>query len=125
MAIRNANKEDREYRKKLAEAKAKLAAAKAAKVTPPQGTVKVVKPSTQLSRDQKNVFADEKVAALKSGAIAKAGAKAVTASNILAKSEGTSSAGTVKINSKRVRTPRIAGGLMGGGGAGNWRNLFK
>ena len=39
----------------------------------------------------------------------------------------------VKVNSATTKrqgttpapTPRRAGGLMGGGGAGNWRNMFK
>lgn len=124
MAIRNANKEDKEYAKKLAAAKAKLAAAKAAKATP-QGSVKVVPSTSNTTRADNNHLATLNASRAKSGRTAREGAQSVNESNAAAKASGTSSAGTVKINSKRVRTPRITGGLMGGAGGGNWRNLFK
>ena len=127
MAIRNANKEDKEYAKKLAAAKAANAAPKA---TPPQGTVKVVPSTSAENRAQKNYFENLKVAQAKRGDSAFIGAKVGNAMNKVDKAIG-SKTPTVKINSATTKrqgttpTPRRAGGLMGGAGGGNWRNLFK
>lgn len=134
MAIRNANKESKEYAKKLAAVKAKLATARAAnaapKATPPQGTVKVVKPTFELANALKNDKEEQRVSRLKVGAFASEGAKVGNAMNKVDKAIG-SKTPTVKINSanptRQGTTPAIrrAGGLMGGAGGGNWRNLFR
>jgi len=90
-----------------------------------KGSVKVVRPETDYSRKGRNDFETLKTHNAASGSTAKFRARLINETNAAAKASGTSSAGTVKINSARVRTPRIAGGLMGGTGAGNWRNMFK
>ena len=131
MAIRNANKEDKEYAKKLAAAKAKLAAAKAAKATP-QGSVKVVPPTSNGARNIQNKFEKIKLENAKSGAAAFFGKKGVEGYIKENKALGEKTK-VVKVNSATPKrqgttpasTPRRAGGLMGGGGAGNWRNMFK
>ena len=93
-----------------------------------QGSVKTVGQQSNTARANINSIITIATNRAKSGRTAREGAQSINEANAAAKASGTSSAGTVKINSSKVRTPRIAGGLMGGSGGaggGNWRNMFK
>ncbi len=95
-----------------------------------KGTVKVVKPTSELQRALKNDEEERKIKRLSIGSTSYVGAKVTDAVNKTDKAMGKKTT-VVKVNSANptrqgtTPAPRRAGGLMGGGGAGNWRNLFK
>lgn len=92
-------------------------------------SVKVVSPASTEKRAIKNFWEQERVNKLKSGATAKMLATDAAAENYFNKKPGPTP--KVKIDSTNptrqgtTPTPRRAGGLISGGGAGNWRNMFK
>ena len=94
-----------------------------------KASVKVVGPQSNTARaniNSNNTLATNRA---KSGRTAREGAQSVNEANAAAKASGTSSAGTVKINSARVRTPSnvrpvmpVRGGMRISSGAGGGLN---
>jgi hypothetical protein len=93
-------------------------------------SVKVVNSTSELQRSLKNDAEERKIKRTSIGSTSYVGAKVTDAFNKTDKAMGKKTT-VVKVNSanptRQGTTPTIrkAGGLMGGGGAGNWRNLFK
>ena len=95
-------------------------------------SVKVVPPTSNAARNVVNKFEKIKVENAKSGAEALVRARNTEGYIKENKALGEKTK-VVKVNSATPKrqgttpasTPRRAGGLMGGGGAGNWRNMFK